>query len=100
MNIKCIKTIIGEDLIGELTETIGGHIQLKSPCAVIMVPMQNNQFTIALAPYMPFVQQKEFTFKPSDVMFVCDPSTELKNEYSRIMGTGIIVPKTELSLVK
>jgi hypothetical protein len=87
-------------LIGDYSETISGHIQLKSPCAVIMVPMQNNQFTIALAPYMPFVQQKEFTFKSSDVMFVCDPSLELKNEYNRIMGTGIVIPKSELSLIK
>jgi hypothetical protein len=100
MNIKCIKTIIGEDLIGEISTTLSGDLKINNPCAIIMVPMQNNQFTIGLAPYMPFVQTKEFTYDSKNILFVCDPTVDLKNEYNRIMGTGIVIPKTELSLIK
>lgn len=100
MNIQCIKTVTGEDIIADLSETLSGDIKISSPCAIVMIPTSSNQFSIGLAPYMPYAAQKEFTFKKEHVILMYEPSVELRNEYTRVTGVGIVIPKSELSIVK
>lgn len=101
MNIRCIKTLAGEDIMGDISETLSGkEINIKNPCAIVMIPTSNTQFSIGLAPYMPFAASKEFSFKEEHIILNYEPSAELRNEYSRVMGAGIVVPKNDLSLIK
>lgn len=94
MNIQCLKLITGEDLIGEVELRMEGTVMIKDPCAIVMIPAAQNQFTVGLAPYLPFAAKKEFSFDPDDVVLRFEPANELRNEYSRITGKGITLPPT------
>ena len=92
MTIRCLKTIIGEDLIGDVSTTMSGEIVISKPCAIMMMPTNNGGgFTIGLAPYLPFAEKKEFTYNAEQILLNYEPVIDLRNEYSRIMGSGIVV---------
>lgn len=98
MNISCIKTITGEDLIGEII--LGeDNIIIEDPCVVVVVPTSQNQYSVGLAPFMPFAATKKFSYLKEHVVLFYDAAAELKNEYNRITGKGIIIPKSKIELV-
>lgn len=94
MNIQCLKLVTGEDLIGEVELRMEGSVIIKDACAIVMIPAERNQFSVGLAPYLPFAAKKEFTFDPDDVILRFDPANELRNEYMRITKKGIELPPT------
>jgi hypothetical protein len=98
MSISCIKTITGEDIIGDITEHAHG-VDVETPLMVVVVPTQQGQYNVGLAPYMMFSSQKKFTFKKEHVIMQYDPADELRNEYNRITGKGIIVSTPKIELV-
>jgi hypothetical protein len=94
-----MKTVTGEDLIGYV-EVQGDVLTIDTPCVVVLIPSQEHQFSVGLAPYLPFSSTKKFTFNREHVVLVYEAADQLKNEYTRITGKGIIVPeKTKLELV-
>jgi F0F1-type ATP synthase alpha subunit len=99
MNIQCIKTTLGEDIIANVEQTLSGDIKLSYPLMIMLIP-QDGQYTIGLAPYLSFANSKTFPYKKEHVMMMFEPATELRNEYVRITGQGIVIPKSELSLMK
>ena len=85
MNVKIVKLISGEELIGEFDEvkyTIGNP--------VVMIPVNNEK--IAFSPWMPYADDKLFTLKEDQVLVLATPSKTIGNEYSRAFGSGIVVP--------
>jgi hypothetical protein len=98
MAISCIKLITGEDLIGDITHE-GDICTIESPLSIVMVPTQQGSFNVGLAPYMVFSATKKFSFHRDHIVVSCDVADELRNEYQRITGRGIIIastPKLEL----
>jgi hypothetical protein len=98
MSISCIKISTGEDLIGDITHTEQG-VTIESPLMIVVVPNQQGQYGVGLAPYMIFSAQKAFTFKNENVLMEFEPADELRNDYNRITGKGIIVTKPKIALV-
>jgi hypothetical protein len=97
--IKCMKTITGEDLIGDI-EMHGETLTIDSPCVIVLIPTQEHQYSVGLAPFLPFSTAKRFTFSGEHVVLVYEAADQLKNEYARITGKGIILPeKPKLELV-
>lgn len=97
--IKCMKTVTGEDLIGDI-EMHGDTLTIDTPCVVVLIPTQEHQYSVGLAPFLPFAASKKFTYSSEHVVLVYDAADQLKNEYNRITGKGIIVPeKPKLELV-
>ena len=99
MNIACFKNIVGDDIISEV-ELDHDLVILKNPLAIIVVPQGPDNYTIALIPYMQFAASREFTFKQDHMILTYEPSFELANEYRRLTGSGIVIAKPDLSLVK
>lgn len=97
--IACIKTITGEDLIGDINMQ-GDVLLIDTPCVVVLIPSQEHQFSVGLAPYLPFSSTKNFSFGREHVVLMYDAADQLKNEYNRITGKGIIIPeKSNIKLV-
>ena len=89
--IKCIKLITGEDLIGDVE---------VNPCVVVLIPTQEHQYSIGLAPFLPFAASKKFSYSREHIVLLYEAADQLKNEYSRITGKGIIMPdRPKLELV-
>jgi hypothetical protein len=100
MSISCIKIITGEDLIGEIVAN-ENTVEIDTPLQIVVVPTQNNnQFTVGLAPYMPYAASKKLVFNNEHVLLHYAPAPELNNDYNRITGKGIVIPKSTLSLVE
>ena len=105
MNIACFKNIVGEDIISEveLDQDPDNHdlVRLKNPLLILIVPQErNDQYTVALIPYMQYSSQREFVFKQDHMILTYEPSVELANEYRRITGVGIVIAKPDLSIIK
>ena len=85
MNVKIVKMISGEELIGEYNETTN---VINNP--VVMIPVSKEK--IAFQPWLPYAEDKEFTLKEVQITIVANPSPTIMNEYNRIFGSGIVVP--------
>ena len=104
MNIQCIRLSTGDDVIGDLeVNGMADTYTIKEPLSIIVMPTGNNNFTVGLAPFLPFTEKSSkariFTFKSQHVLTTYEPSLDLRNEYSRING-GIVLAKPELGIIK
>lgn len=90
--IKCVKTVTGEDLIGDI-ETHGDVLTIDTPCVIVLIPTQEHQYSVGLAPFLPFAATKKFTYNKEHVVLMYEAADQLKNEYNRITGKGILVPE-------
>lgn len=86
--IKCFQLINGQDIMGEVTEDDTTYV-VRDPAAVHLVPQQNNSFGVALMPFIPFAEFNKITLHKDKVMLEYDPSSDLRNNYSRMFGSGI-----------
>jgi hypothetical protein len=92
MNVKIVKMISGEELIGDYDEKTN---VIKNP--VVMIPVNKEQ--IAFQPWLPYSEDKEFSLKESAINIVANPSTTIINEYNRVYGSGIVVPNDTGGLI-
>jgi len=95
-NIKCIKLISGEEIIADLDESIEGLVILKKPLLIMMVPNQNNQFGIGLAPFCPYAAGGDIPIRAGAVVSIFEPDAGMKNEYNVRFGSGIVVPESKI----
>ena len=95
-NIKVIKLISGEEVIADIDESIDGLVILKKPLLIMMVPNQNNQFGIGLAPFCPYAAGDTVPVRAGAVVSIFEPDTGMKNEYNTRYGSGIVVPESKI----
>ena len=95
-NIKVIKLISGEEVIADIDESIDGLVILKKPLLIMMVPNQNNQFGIGLAPFCPYAADGVVPVRAGAVVSIFEPDTGMKNEYNVRFGSGIVVPESKI----
>ena len=85
MNVKIVKMISGEELIGEYDEETTTIIN-----PVVIIPVSKEK--IAFQPWVPYSEDKEFKLKESMILVVATPSKLITNEFNRVYGSGIVVP--------
>ena len=95
-NIKCIKLISGEEIIADIDESIEGLVILRKPLLIMMVPNQNNQFGIGLAPFSPYAQSGDIPIRAGAVVSIFEPDTGMVNEYNVRFGSGIVLPECKI----
>lgn len=91
MALMCIKTLLGEDLIGDV-EIREHTVDIDTPLMVMIVPNEKGQYSIGLAPYMIFSAGRHFTFDKKHIILFTEPADELRNQYHSLTGKGIVVP--------
>ena len=89
MNIKIVRIVSGEELIGEWNEKTN---TITSP--VVMVPVAKDQ--LGFQPWIPYSEEEAMTFKEQHIVVVVTPDTKLQNEYSRVYGSGLLVPEENI----
>ena len=88
MNIKVIRIVSGEELIGDWNEEKN---TLTNP--VIMVPVAKDQ--LGFSPWIQYVEEEEVLLKEQHIVTILTPDNKLQNEYNRIYGSGLIVPDAD-----
>jgi len=96
-NIRIIKLITGEELIGDVTDH-GMTYSIKNGVIVAIVPSRTNpqQPSIGLAPWLPYAENEQVTITKSNVVYDAKPVKEMINNYNSIFGGIITPPKTLL----
>jgi len=97
-NIKCLKLISGDEVIADIDEGIEGLVILKKPLQIMMIPNQNNQFGIGLAPFCPYAKDDMVPLRSGAILSIFDPETGMLNEYNTRFGSGIVVPESKIIL--
>ena len=85
MNVKIVKMISGEEIIGEFDELT---CIITNPVAMIPVSKEK----IAFQPWLPYAEDTEYKLKHEQIHVVATPSSTIVSEYSRIYGSGIVMP--------
>ena len=94
MNVKIVKLMTGEEIIGEVVETLDGKIVVKDPVTLGMV----ERGQLGFVGYMPYADLKDgLTIDNSRVLFVVNVDPKLETEYQAAFGK-VIVPKKGLTL--
>lgn len=91
--IKIVKLVTGEELIGDITDAIGGSIKISKPCMLHLVPSRSDsqQPAIALIPYAAYVDGHSVVVESKSIIWSEEPVQELYNQYNSIFGSGLVV---------
>ena len=89
MNIKVIRIISGEELIGDWNKETN---TITNP--VVMIPVGKDQ--LGFQPWVPYAEDETITLKEQHIVVVLTPDNKLQNEYSRVYGSGLIVPEDNI----
>ena len=89
MNVKIIRLISGEELIGDWNKETN---TVTNP--VVMIPVAKDQ--LGFQPWIPYSDDEEMTFKEQHIMVILTPDNKLQNEYNKIYGSGLIVPDEKI----
>lgn len=95
-NIKCIKLISGEEVIADIDESLEGLVILRKPLLIMMVPNQNNQFGIGLAPFCPYARGNIVPIHAGAIVTIFEPETDMLNEYNSRYGSGLVIPESKI----
>lgn len=93
-NVKIVRLMNGEELMGELTNDNATYFKLKNVAFVQVMPSQSGNFTIGLLPFAPYAEETEFSFDTNHRTTMFSPNVELLNNYNRIYGSGLVVAKS------
>ena len=88
MNIKVIRIVSGEELIGDWNEE---KISIINP--VVMVPVSKDK--IGFQPWITLSNDDEIVLKDQHIMAIVTPDIKLQNEYNRVFGSGLVVPEND-----
>lgn len=97
--ISCYQLMNGQDLIGEIVSEDANEVVMRNPAAIHMVPSQSggSSFGIALMPYAPYAEFNKITILKDKVSIKFEATVELRNNYSKMFGSGIeianVIPK-------
>ena len=98
-NVKLLKMISGEELLGEITEEGQNSITIKNAVRVVVVPTKTDPRTptVGFAPWAEWSEEKEFTIHKAHVIVMMKPVQEFINQYNSMFG-GIVAPSSKLIL--
>jgi hypothetical protein len=96
-NIKIIKLLTGEELIGDI-EDKGLSYSVKNAVLIALVPSRNNpqQPSIGLGPWLPYAENEPVMISKQSIVYEAKPVKEMINNYNSIFGGIITPPKTLL----
>ena len=89
MNIKIVRIVSGEELIGDWNKETN---TITNP--VVMIPIAKDQ--LGFQPWIPYSEEEEMTFKEQHIVVVLTPDNKLQNEYNRVFGSGLLVPEEKI----
>ena len=81
-NIKILRLITGEDIIGNIIDETGENIQILKPFAIL--PMQatpGKPVQLVLTPWQPYTEDKEIRLNKSKVSTMTNPKSDIVKSY-------------------
>ena len=95
-NLRIIRLISGEEILGEIEDQNENSVRMKNPCVLGITMNSNGKAGLQMQPLLLFSEQKIVTFKSQHILYEVSVATELRNKYNEIYGSGIVVAKSSL----
>lgn len=90
MATKILKLMSGEDIIGDYEER-DGKCFMGKPAKIIMYPTEQGGMTVAMISWTPYSDDEEVELRKESIATEpMEPATDIRNEYSRQFGTGVV----------
>lgn len=101
MTVKVFKLISGEEVISEVSSTSDAGWFLEKPATIMLQQNSQGNVSVGIAPYMPYAENQKVYLHKIAVASDGTPDPNLKNEYNRIYGSGLITaPASALAGLK
>lgn len=96
-NVKILKLITGEELLGEILPGGPSVCEIKNPVRIVVMPNKIDPKTpnVGFAPWAEFSDQKTFIIDKSHVLCIIEPIKEFVNQYNSMFG-GLVLPTSNL----
>jgi hypothetical protein len=98
-NIKLFKFVTGEEIIADIKTTDSDNYIISDAVTLVYRQKENGEMTVGFAPFMPYAGG-DITINSKSIVATSDPQDDLKNEFNRIFGSGIVVAPANDSLLK
>lgn len=92
-NLRILKLISGEEVVGEIKETTADYVRIENPCVLGIAMSPAGKATLQMQPMLIFSEQKVVELKQNHVLYTVSVAGEIKNKYNEIYGSGIVLPK-------
>jgi len=99
MDIKILKLITGEEVLGEVESESETEIVISNPVGVAIVRGKDGQPNVGFAPFPLHSEQKTgqtIAFYKKNVVYSYVPAEDFINNYNQIFGSGIVLPNKKL----
>ena len=93
MAVKLLRLKSGEDIVTDVKKENAEFTTVNVPAMLVPMGGQGQQMQMALAPWLPFSDDKEFTFPTDWILITSEPAQDIVNNYNQMFGSGIVVPK-------
>lgn len=98
-NIRLYKLTSGEEILAEIKEDHSDHIIIGDSVTLIYRQQEQGKMSVGFAPHMPYAKG-DITLNKNTIAASSDPVDDLKNEYNRIFGSGIVVAQANDTIFK
>lgn len=98
MDIRVLKLITQEEVLGEVESESETEFVLSNPVGIAVVRGKDGQPNVGLAPFPLHAEQKQdttFAIPKRSVVYSYIPAQDFINNYNQIFGSGIVVPPTK-----
>ena len=96
MAVKLLRLKSGEDIVTDVKKENAEYTTIGLPAMLVPMshsPGRQDQIQMALAPWLPFSDDKEFEIPTDWILITSEPAQDIANNYSQMFGSGIVVPK-------
>ena len=97
MNIKLMRLVTGEDIITEIVDEGPLGTKINNPLIVYIRPTEVGVPTVGMSQWIPYSSDKEFYIKADKIVVVSEPAADLRSQYDRVFGAGLIMPNQMLT---
>lgn len=90
VNIKILRTVAGEEIIGELLSDDEDVIRIKNPCQIGLAMNQSGQPSLNMQRLLPFSPDTEVDIFKRNLLFIVGVDPKIEMKYNEIFGNIIV----------
>lgn len=98
-NIVLIKFVSGEEIIADLVTDKDNSKVIKDAVTLVYRPKEDGTMTVGFAPFMPY-SEGSITLYDTSILGIGEPQEDLRREFDRIFGSGIVLAQANDSVFK
>lgn len=88
--IKILRTVAGEEVIGEILSDNDDVIRVKNPCQIGLAMNQSGQPSLNMQRLLPFSPDTEVDIFKRNLLFIVSVDPKIEMKYNEIFGNIIV----------